>query len=110
MNYNGSAEMDVNLSNFTHLYIVMDLAGHDIECLFSNVPETEISQKHLVIILYNLLCCMNFVHSSNIIHRDISPVNLLIDEECQVRICDFGKARLLPYKTRFEKDLNSFKD
>jgi serine/threonine protein kinase len=40
---------------------------------------------------------MNFLHSANIMHRDLKSENVLIDDECRIKICDFGMARsLLP--------------
>lgn len=43
--------------------------------------------------MFNLLCGLNFVHSSGIIHRDLKPSNVLINEDCTAKICDFGLAR-----------------
>jgi serine/threonine protein kinase len=37
---------------------------------------------------------MKYLHSRNIIHRDLKPGNLLIDENGQIRIADFGTAKL----------------
>jgi serine/threonine-protein kinase len=39
-----------------------------------------------------LVSGMKYLHSRNIIHRDLKPGNLLIDENFQLRICDFGFA------------------
>ena len=39
---------------------------------------------------------MNFFHSAGIMHRDIKPANILIDAECQIRLCDFGLSRTVP--------------
>lgn len=47
-------------------------------------------------ILYNLSCCLKYIHSAGIVHRDIKPSNILINDECQVKLCDFGLARTLP--------------
>ena len=40
---------------------------------------------------------MEFLHSANIIHRDIKPMNILIDPtSLQIKICDFGLSRSDP--------------
>lgn len=56
------------------------------------------SEDHFKVVFYNLLCSLNFMHSANIIHRDLKPANILIDQDCNVVICDFGLARSLPDK------------
>ena len=47
--------------------------------------------------MYNLLCAVSFMHSANIVHRDLKPANILMNDSCQVTICDFGMARSMPY-------------
>lgn len=39
---------------------------------------------------------MKFCHSANVIHRDLKPANILINKDCQIKICDFGISRTLP--------------
>lgn len=36
---------------------------------------------------------MKYIHSANVIHRDLKPSNLLLNANCDLRICDFGLAR-----------------
>ena len=58
--------------------------------------ETKISQEHVKLIIYNLLCAMKCIKSLNIIHRDIKPANILINKDCEIKICDLGLSRTLP--------------
>jgi serine/threonine protein kinase len=66
-----------------------------------------LSEDHIVILAYNMLCAVNFMHSLNIIHRDIKPGNFLLNSDCKVKICDFGLSRILPKKTELDKDLET---
>jgi len=33
------------------------------------------------------------MHSANVIHRDLKPGNILVNSNCDLKICDFGLAR-----------------
>jgi len=33
------------------------------------------------------------IHSADLVHRDIKPANVLVNKDCDVKICDFGLAR-----------------
>ena len=74
----------------------MEVGELDLKKLFSTVPGTKMDEDHIIIILYNMLCALNFIHSANIIHRDLKPANILIDSNCNVKICDFGLSRVMP--------------
>jgi serine/threonine protein kinase len=51
---------------------------------------------HLLKIVYTSLCAISFLHEANIMHRDIKSANILVQQDCVAKICDFGLARSLP--------------
>jgi serine/threonine protein kinase len=52
-----------------------------------------ISNEHIKYIMYQLLHAVRHLHAASITHRDIKPENILLNEDGQVKLCDFGLAR-----------------
>jgi mitogen-activated protein kinase 1/3 len=44
--------------------------------------------------MLQILRGLKYMHSANVIHRDIKPSNLLVNSQCDLKICDFGLARV----------------
>jgi mitogen-activated protein kinase 1/3 len=100
--------LDVQISNKTNnlneaegVFIVMEYVAHDIRSMLDKIKSDCLSEEHVKIIMYNLLCSVHFMHSAGLMHRDIKPCNLLIDGECSIKLCDFGQSR--PFFTADEK-------
>ena len=79
-------------SDFKSLFIIMELMPQDLRKLMSN-KQLAFDEDHALTVLYNILCGINFLHSANIIHRDLKPANILINNSCEIKICDFGMSR-----------------
>ena len=87
----------------------MELGQIDLKQMLNTVPKTEIDTNHIITIVYNILCAISYLHSANLVHRDLKPSNMLIDSNCNIRICDFGLARVLPKASQLQKDINKYK-
>lgn len=71
-------------------------------------PDFSLNESaHFRVLLYNMLCSVNFLHTANVAHRDLKPANVLIDSECGITICDFGIARSIEAKKPSSKHTRS---
>ena len=53
-----------------------------------------LSDAHFQSFIYQTLCGLKYIHSANVLHRDLKPGNLLVNADCELKICDFGLARI----------------
>ena len=80
------------LVEFQDVYIVQTLMETDMYKLLKNQTLTN---DHICYFLYQILRGLKYIHSSNVIHRDLKPSNLLLNSTCDLKICDFGLARVM---------------
>ncbi|CEQ39597.1 SPOSA6832_01130 [Sporobolomyces salmonicolor] len=52
-----------------------------------------LSDAHFQSFIYQTLCGLKYIHSAHVLHRDLKPGNLLVNADCELKICDFGLAR-----------------
>ena len=74
---------------FTDIYLVFDLMDTDLHRVIDS--QQEITDEHVRYFLYQILRGLKYIHSANVIHRDLKPGNILVNENCDVKIGDFGK-------------------
>ena len=80
-----------SINKIADVYLVMEKMDSDLQKIIAS--KQELSDEHHQFILYQILRALYFLHSANIIHRDFKPSNVLINEDCTVKLCDFGMSR-----------------
>jgi mitogen-activated protein kinase 1/3 len=73
------------------VYIVQCLMETD---LYKLLKTQRLGADHVCYFLYQTLRGLKYIHSANVLHRDLKPSNLLLNTNCDLKICDFGLARV----------------
>ena len=87
-------EKPKDISNFNDIYFASEYMDTDLhKVIYSKQP---LSDSHYQYFIYQLITGVHYLHSANVIHRDLKPSNILVNKDCQIKICDFGLGRGLP--------------
>eukprot|EP00906_Rhabdomonas_costata_P027366 RCo038875 len=76
---------------FDDIYFVSELMDTDLHQIIRS--KQKLTEEHHQYFIYQVLRALLFIHSARILHRDLKPGNLLVNGNCDLRICDFGLAR-----------------
>lgn len=88
----------VTLYNFARIsdeyYMAMEFAeGMTLRELIA--ANERIHEKHALGYLTQIIQALAYAHSMGVIHRDIKPANIIINSKGQVKVTDFGIARMM---------------
>lgn len=67
------------------------------ECSLKVAINKGMSIEKSIYVVYQLLKGIEYLESNNIIHRDIKPGNILLYDNDEVKLCDFGMAKYFVY-------------
>lgn len=81
----------VHNAPYDGLYCFQDLADYDLARIIYSA--TQFSEFHIKNFTYQILCGLKYIHSADVIHRDLKPGNILVTVQGTLKICDFGLAR-----------------
>ena len=75
-------------------YVAMELLdGNDLAAHVT--PETRLPLKEVLRIVRLVADGLDFAHSKGVVHRDIKPANIMLQKNGEVKIADFGIARVM---------------
>ena len=77
------------ISDSYRYYIIMEYCQKGE--LFNHIVEQQhFTEEKSAFYYYQLISGVDYIHSKNICHRDLKPENLLLNEENELKIIDFG--------------------
>lgn len=80
-----------------YVYLAQELLDTDLQSIVSR--NGKIEEKVAKLFLYQILRGLKYIHSANVIHRDVKPGNLFINtEDLTLKVGDFGLARIVDPK------------
>ncbi|WFC99916.1 cyclin-dependent kinase [Malassezia yamatoensis] len=77
----------------SQVYLVMEFVEHDLKTLLSTM-RTPFLQSEIKTLMQQILSAVAWMHTRWIVHRDLKTSNLLMTNRGQIKIADFGLARL----------------
>ncbi|CDK27595.1 unnamed protein product [Kuraishia capsulata CBS 1993] len=81
-----------DFASFQEVYLIQEYMETDLHKVLSS--SSQISDDHCKYFTYQILKAVKALHSCDIIHRDLKPSNILLNSQCDLKVCDFGLARI----------------
>ena len=83
------------------LYIILEYVPNgDLQKLIKmkSILKEKFEEEEIWNIFLQCIFALNYIHQKGIIHRDIKPLNIFIDNDLKIKFGDFGCAALDPNK------------
>jgi len=77
-----------------NLFLVFEYVEKNLLEILQDSPRG-LEPKLIRHFMYQLCKAIKYLHDQNVIHRDVKPENLLVNENMDLKLCDFGFARLI---------------
>ena len=76
----------------THIYMVMEYCPFgDLACVMKSF--TKLTENTARIYISEIILAIEYLHSVNIVYRDLKPSNILLDKNGHIRLADFSLAK-----------------
>ncbi|MDC6270776.1 mitogen-activated protein kinase [Acetobacter pasteurianus] len=79
-----------NYQQFNEIYLIQELMETDLHRV---IRTQNLTDDHIQYFTYQTLRALKAMHLANVLHRDLKPSNLLLNSNCDLKVCDFGLAR-----------------
>ncbi|KAF8552400.1 Pkinase-domain-containing protein [Imleria badia] len=90
-NITGLIDVDAISPDFQEMWVTFVPMEADLHQIIKSGQA--LTNEHVQYFLYQILRGMKYIHTASVIHRDLKPGNLLVNSDCELKICDFGLSR-----------------
>ncbi|KAM9231690.1 cyclin-dependent kinase 6 isoform 2-T2 [Leptosomus discolor] len=82
----------------TKLTLVFEHVDQDLTTYLDKVPEPGVPTETIKDMMLQLFRGLDFLHSHRVVHRDLKPQNILVTSNGQIKLADFGLARIYSFQ------------
>jgi serine/threonine protein kinase len=82
----------IKADNDRDLYLIFEYMETDLHAVIRAGILEDIHKQY---VMYQSFKALMYMHSAELVHRDMKPSNLLLNSECLMKVADFGLARSL---------------
>ncbi|KAL1090021.1 hypothetical protein V6Z11_D07G060200 [Gossypium hirsutum] len=83
---------EVVVDDHDNVYMVMEYMEHDLKALMESM-KWPFSTSDVKCLMLQLLEGVKYLHDNWVLHRDLKTSNLLLSNQGELKVCDFGMAR-----------------
>ncbi|KAL0953605.1 hypothetical protein HGRIS_004813 [Hohenbuehelia grisea] len=124
-NITGLIDVDAISPDFNEIYLFMTPMEADLHQIIRSGQT--LTSEHVQYFIYQVLrgstlfraciwsfsslnfaTAMKYVHSASVVHRDLKPGNLLVNSDCELKICDFGLSRMINSDPEYNNNLTEY--
>lgn len=93
--------------DFNDLFVVVEHCAQNLMKVIE-FNEKRMTTKHIQYITYEFMKGVNYLHSKGVIHRDLKPLNILVSENWEIKISDFGSANVKTSEVNHDYVLSNY--
>ena len=107
LNHPNIVRLSLTFQDQHNLYYVVEYASHgDLQTVLNDKYAIDLEESKIT--LGQVLLGIAHMHQKRILHRDLKPGNILLDDQNRVKITDFGTAKMFADNVPFRCDKGSF--
>ncbi|XP_072342354.1 cyclin-dependent kinase 6-like [Scyliorhinus torazame] len=92
-----NVDLGAQTDQLMKLTLVFELIEQDLSTFLTKVHKPGLPHNKVKDIMVQLFRGLDFLHSNRVVHRDLKPQNILVSNSGQVKLADFGLARVYSF-------------